>query len=132
MACSDDDDDAPAVAAATQAPATQAAAAEAAIQGTITIDFTGAPQELETVETTFEVAPGTTAWDAIKSAIGEDNLTYEDFGGDLGIFIGGFNGVEAEGNHFWDFKVNGEGSESGVSSYEVQAGDVLEFVYSSF
>ena len=130
--CSDDDGDANPQATATQPPATQAAPAQEAVQGTITIDFTGAPEELEKVEATFEVAPGSTAWDAIKAAIGEDNLAFEDFGGTLGIFISGFNGVEAEGNHFWEFKVNGEGSEVGVSSYEVQQGDMLEFVYSSF
>jgi hypothetical protein len=78
------------------------------------------------------VAPETTAWEAIKMALGEENLTYQVFGGDLGIFISGFNGVAAEGNHFWEFKINGEGAEEGVSKYVVRQGDVLEFVYSSF
>jgi hypothetical protein len=131
-ACSDDDDDEPA-ASATSPAAIQAAAsgAEAAIKGSITVDFTGSPDERERVEATFDVAPGTTAWDAVKTALGEENLTFEDFGGTLGIFITGFNGVEVEGNHFWEFKVNGEGSEVGVSSYVVQQGDMIEFVYSS-
>jgi hypothetical protein len=108
------------------------AASSAAIQGTISVDFTGAPQEFEAIKVPFEVAPETTAWDAIKTVLGEENLTFMDFGGDLGIFISGFNGVNAEGNHFWEFKINGEGAETGVSKYVVQQGDVLEFVYSSF
>jgi hypothetical protein len=98
----------------------------------VSVDFTGAPEELDAIEAPFEVAPETTAWEAIKTALGEENLTYQDFGGDLGIFISGFKGVAAEGNHFWEFKINGEGAEAGVSKYVVQQGDVLEFVYSSF
>ena len=122
-ACSDDDD---------SAPATGPAGSAATISGSVGVDFTGAPQELDVIEATFEVEAGTTAWDAIKVALGEENLAFEDFGGDLGIFITGFNGVQAEGNHFWEFKVNGETAEAGVSKYEVTDGDVLEFVYSSF
>jgi hypothetical protein len=104
----------------------------AVVAGSVSVDFTGSPEELETLEASFEVEPGSSAWDAIKTALGEENLTFEDFGGALGIFITGFNGVEVEGNHFWEFKVNGEGSDVGVSTYIVQQGDVIEFVYSSF
>ena len=103
-----------------------------AVSGTVRVDFTGAPEELEAIEATYEVDAGTNAWEAIKQALGEDNLAFQDFGGDLGVFITGFTGVEAEGDHFWEFKLNGETSEAGVSKYEVQDGDVLEFVYSSF
>jgi hypothetical protein len=107
-------------------------ASDAAMKGTVSVDFTGSPEERETLEAAYEVPAGSTAWDAIKAAVGEENLSYDDFGGSLGIFITGFNGVVVEGNHFWEFKLNGETSEVGVSSYEVQQGDVLEFVYSSF
>jgi hypothetical protein len=132
-ACSDDDGDAAVPPTPTPAAtATQEAASTASIQGTVTVDFTGAPQELEALDVSFEVAPESTAWDAIKLALGEENLTFMDFGGDLGIFISGFNGVNAEGNNFWEFKINGEGAEVGVSKYQVQQGDVLSFVYSSF
>jgi hypothetical protein len=103
-----------------------------AVLGTVAVDFTGAPKELEPITATFSVEQGSKAWDAIKQALGEDRLTYQDFGGDLGIFITGFDGVEAEGNHFWEFRVNGEGADVGVSKYEVMSGDVLEFVYSSY
>jgi hypothetical protein len=118
--------------AATQSASTQNASVDDAIQGTVTVDFTGAPQERERIDMPFEVAAGTKAWDAIKMALGEENVSSQEFSGGLGVFITGFNGVEAEGNHFWEFKVNGETVEVGVSQYEVQQGDVLEFVYSSF
>ncbi len=98
----------------------------------MTVDFTGAPQELESIEADFEVAAETIAWEAVKAALGEENLSFQDFGGDLGIFITGFSGVQADGNHFWEFKVNGGTAEAGVSKYKVKQGDVLEFVYSSF
>ena len=118
--CSDDDDP------------PQSTNSIGAVQGSVVVDFTGAPEEKERLERTFTVDAGARAWDAIRAAIGEDALTFQDFGGDLGILITGFEGVVVEGNHFWEFKVNGETSEVGVSTYEVQPNDVLEFVYSSF
>ena len=143
--CSDDDDGssgsgtgaAPTAAAPTEAPATAAAptgaaAADALVEGSVTVDFTGSPEERDPIDAPYEVEAGSTAWEAIQAAVGEENLSFDDFGGDLGILITGFEGVEIEGNHFWEFKVNGEAAEVGVSNYEVQDGDVLEFVYSSF
>ncbi len=129
------DDDAGASPQATQAPSaatTQTASSEAAIEGMVSVDFTGAPEELDAIEVAFEVAPGSTAWQAVAMALGEDKLAFQDFGGDLGVFISGFNGVEAEGDHFWEFKINGESAQVGVGKYEVQQGDVIEFVYSSY
>ena len=67
----------------------------------------------------FEVEAGSTAWEAIKAALGEDNFSFQDFGGDLGVFITGFNGVDAEGNNFWEFKPNGETAEVGGAEVEV-------------
>ena len=132
-ACSDDDGDAAVSSSPTPAAtATQTAVSTDSILGRVNVDFKGAPQELEALDVAFEVEPESTAWDAIKLALGEENLTFQDFGGDLGIFISGFNGVNAEGNNFWEFKINGEGAEVGVSKYQVQQGDVLSFVYSSF
>lgn len=142
MACSGDDDTPGATTAITQqattstteqqAGTTTESAPKPVVRGKVMVDFTGAPEELEAIDAEFEVEAGTTAWDAIRAALGEENLSYQDFGGDLGIFITGFKGVEVEGNHFWEFKVNGETAEAGVSKYKVQDGDVLEFAYSSF
>lgn len=134
-ACSDDDGGSQVATAPTNAPAATAtldAPADAAIAGSIRVDFTGAPEELDAIDLSFEVPEGTKAWDAIKEALGEENLSFQDFGGDLGIFITGFNGVQAQGNHFWEFRINGETAGAGVSAYVIQPDDVLEFVYSSF
>lgn len=140
--CSDDDDAlATGMSVADQQPTSVAAAPEASsgnaasdavVRGRVVVDFTGAPEELEAIDAEFEVEAGTTAWDAIKKALGEENVSYQDFGGDLGIFITGFKGVEVEGNHFWEFKLDGKSAEAGVSKYKVEDGDVLEFGYTSF
>ena len=132
VACSGDDNGAAAATASPVATTSLQTRSAAAVMGTVSVDFTGAPQVLPKLAMPFKVAAGSTAFDAIKMALGEDNLKYQDFGGDLGVFISGFDGVEAEGNHFWEFKLNGESSQVGVSKYEVQDGDVIEFVYSSY
>jgi len=98
----------------------------------VIINFAGAPLQRTTVAVQVSVAPGTNAWGAIKRAIGVSNLAYTDYGGDLGIFITGFYGVQAQGNHYWEFFVNGQSSSVGVSGYILGDGDVLEFRYSSF
>lgn len=112
--------------------ATSPAAATAQVQGRIAINFTGSPSQRQPVSLNFAVASGAKAWDAIRAALGEGNVSSQDFGGELGIFITGFYGVQAQGNHYWEFLVNGKGSEKGVSSYEVKNGDVLEFRYAAY
>jgi hypothetical protein len=102
------------------------------VQGQVTINFAGAPQPRATVSEPFSVQPGANAWVAIQDAIGVQNITYQDFGGSLGIFITGFYGMQAQGNHFWAFYVNGVSANVGVSSYITRAGDVIEFRYDSF
>ena len=102
------------------------------LHGTVAIDFTGAPQQHDGSPQPFAVAPGTKALDAIKSALGDSNLSTKDFGGSLGAYVTALYGIEAEGNHFWEFTVNGRSSDVGISSYEVKDGDVLGFKYSSY
>jgi hypothetical protein len=118
------------------APPTTASPANGAVAGQVraqlSIDFTGAPQQRAKVTQPLSVAPGTKAWDAIRTSLGESNISTQNFGGDLGILITGFYGVQAQGNHFWEFLVNGKQSDTGVSSYVLKEGDNLEFRYSSF
>lgn len=78
------------------------------------------------------VDAGQNAWEAIKKAVGIENLQYTDYGGELGIFITGFNGVAAAGNQFFEFRVNGVSSNVGVSPYICNNGDKLEFVLTTF
>ena len=77
-----------------------------------------------------EVEEGKTAWDALQTAVGKENIEFKDYGGDLGIFIAGINGVKPTGNKFWLVKVNGEGAKVGASTYKVKSGDQIEFVVS--
>ena len=107
-------------------------AAAAMLHGTVVIDFTGAPRQHDATPQPYEVAPGTKALDAIKAALGHSNLTTKDFGGNLGAYVTALYGIEAEGNHFWEFMVNGKSSEVGISGYEVKDGDALGFRYSSY
>jgi hypothetical protein len=95
------------------------------------VDFAGAPSQRAPVSMPFAVAPGAKALDAIKVALGDNNVSTQEFSG-LGAFVTGFYGVQAQGNNFWEFRVNGESSDVGVSAYEVKEGDVLEFRYASF
>ena len=105
--------------------------AEAQLRGRVMVDFAGAPSQRAPVSMPFAVAPGAKALDAIKVALGDNNVSTQEFSG-LGAFVTGFYGVQAQGNNFWEFRVNGESSDVGVSAYEVKEGDVLEFRYASF
>lgn len=75
---------------------------------------------------------GQNAWECIKSAFGIENLKYDDYGGDLGVFITGFNGHNAGENEFWEFSVNGASSSVGISSYIPVENDVLSFNLKTF
>jgi len=123
-ACSDDS--------SSGAGASPSATAVAIVRGQVIVNFAGAPSQRSNVSIAFAVSPGTKAFDAIKRALGESNLNTQDFGGSLGLLITGFYGVQAQGNHFWEFLLNGKSSDVGVSGYEVKEGDVLEFRYASF
>ena len=81
---------------------------------------------------TVSINPGQTAWEAIVSGVGIENLQYTDYGGDLGIFITGFNGSSAAPNQFYEFRVNGASSSVGVSTYQCNDGDRLDFVLTTF
>ncbi len=111
--------------------ATATTSGENEVQVEVTIDYAGeVDKDPETRSVSIE--DGFTAWDVLKNAVGEENIEYKDHGGDMGIFVSGINKVKPEGNKFWLFKVNGEGADVGVSAYEVQNGDMLEFVISEF
>lgn len=81
---------------------------------------------------TVSITGGESAWQAVQDAVGLANIHYTDYGGSLGIFITGFNGVDASSNQYYDFQINGTSSTVGVSSYTVQNRDTLKFVLTSF
>lgn len=100
---------------------------EEALQVAVTIDYAGEGNKQAETKVA-SITNGETAWEVLESAIGAENIEYQDYGGDLGIFISGINGVKPKGDKFWLFKVNGEGSKVGVSAYKVKPGDKLELV----
>lgn len=81
---------------------------------------------------TVPVQQNQTAWDALNQAVGSGNIQYTDYGGSLGYFVTGFNGIAAGPNQFYEFRVNGVSSMIGVSFYQCKSGDILEFVLTSF
>lgn len=74
-----------------------------------------------------------TIFDVLKQAAEKNNidLQYKDFGGELGIFIETIDGVgkDPAQKKWWQFWVNNKYSQTGVGSYKVQAGDVIQFKF---
>jgi len=62
---------------------------------------------------------------------GDLELVYTDYGGDMGVFLQGINGVgeDSSANKWWHYWVNGEYAMVGVSSQIVSPGDVVLFKY---
>jgi hypothetical protein len=113
----------------TSAPTATPTPTPAGLKIQIGIDYAG-QKTADSYTTT--VNPGQSAWDAVSSAVGSNNLKYTDYGGDMGIFITGFNGIDAASNQYFEFRVNGVSSNTGVSNYKVNDGDKLDFVLMSF
>lgn len=101
----------------------------AQVQLTISIDYAG---QKANDSYTVAVDDGQNAWEAVKKAVGLSNLQFTDYGGSLGVFINGFNGVNASNNQFYEFRANGVSSQIGISSYVCRNGDNLSFVLTTF
>lgn len=102
------------------------------VRGTVVVNFEGVQPPRARISRPFTAQPGKSAWDAIQNALGSQRVKTQDFGGDLGLLITSFDDVDAKGNQFWEFLVNGKTSEVGISGYKVKDGDVLEFRLSTF
>ncbi|MFA6132151.1 MAG: DUF4430 domain-containing protein [Patescibacteria group bacterium] len=60
------------------------------------------------------------------------DLSYKDFGGDLGAFIQAIDNVPADSSvtdKWWQFWVNNVYSTTGASTYQIYPGDVIEFKF---
>ena len=112
--------------------ATRSDEAVSSVRGIVVINFTGAPAARQSVGESFAVSAGSNAWAALQQAVGIRNVGYVDYGGSLGIMVTSLFGTEAQGNHFWEFMINGESASLGVSAYVVKEDDRLEFRYSSY
>lgn len=60
---------------------------------------------------------GLNAFDAMKSLVGDKNISYESY--DFGVFIKGFMNRETPSNYFWSLSVNGVPAEKGISGYSL-------------
>ncbi|HYK08480.1 MAG TPA: DUF4430 domain-containing protein [Candidatus Eisenbacteria bacterium] len=113
----------------TETPSPTASPTPAIPTVTVQVDYAG---EHTASTYTASLTAEETGWEVIQNAVGLGNLHYTDYGGSLGVFITGFNGVDAASNQYYDFQVNGVSSNVGVSSYVVQPTDTLRFVLTSF
>ncbi|MFH1713473.1 MAG: DUF4430 domain-containing protein [Candidatus Jacksonbacteria bacterium] len=67
-------------------------------------------------------------WPVMKGVLEKNKvyLDFQDYGGDLGVFIKQIGDKKnGEDGKYWQYLVNGEYAKAGVSSYKVQAGDVI-------
>lgn len=58
-------------------------------------------------------------------------ISYQDFGGELGLFVESINGVtnNQKTNKYWTLYVNGQRANTGASSTPTKEGDVIEWRY---
>lgn len=62
----------------------------------------------------------------------EIELDYQDYGPDMGIFINSIDGVGGDGSgRWWQYWVNEEYGQVGVSQYVVRPGDFIEFKFTA-
>ncbi|WP_020619352.1 S-layer homology domain-containing protein [Paenibacillus daejeonensis] len=78
--------------------------------------------------TTVEFEEGANAFDLLLEAVGEDELEYT-VDPEYGVFVEGILGLDGTASDWWMFNVNDEFSMVGASSYIVEDGDVLEWLY---
>lgn len=74
-----------------------------------------------------------TVFDLLQKIISENDLefTFKDYGDDLGALIESINNVasDAGADRFWHYWVNNIFAEVGVSNYQLEDGDIVEWKY---
>lgn len=98
------------------------------IEVAVVVEAAEKPQQYE-----VEIESGVMAIDVLAKLDERDDFSFE-FSEDpsFGVYPKAFNGVKAQENEFWQFQVNGQSSNLGVSSYEVKNGDELSFNLETF
>jgi hypothetical protein len=100
----------------------------------ITIDY--GDDTLATTQLSVMLDPDQTEdlFAVLRRGLAESDIevTYKDFGGDMGMFIETINGVgKGSLSKWWQYWVNDQYATVGVSSYTPVAGDVIKFVYTN-
>lgn len=77
------------------------------------------------------VVRGTTALALLQTVAEKNNiaLTTQQF--DFGVLVMGIGDLQQTSSQYWNFIVNGQPATVGASTYELQAGDKIEFRYGS-
>jgi LPXTG-motif cell wall-anchored protein len=110
----------------------------ALISGSFQTPILAAEQTQETIEvfgddkvlleeTAINYKEKTTAFDALLNTVGSNNLEFSET--DYGKMITGVKGLQAKGNFYWAFYINGISAQVGADQYIVQKGDRLSFKY---
>ena len=60
---------------------------------------------------------------------GSITIQYRDFGGEMGIFLESINDVGGDDDYWWQYWINGEYSQVGISRQFVEPDDHIRFEY---
>lgn len=75
-----------------------------------------------------------TLWQIMKDIFTKNgiNVAYQDYGGDLGIFITEIEGKKnGENGNYWQYFINGKYANIGVSNYILKQGDIIEWRFTA-
>jgi LPXTG-motif cell wall-anchored protein len=78
-------------------------------------------------ETIINFQDKTTAFEVLRDTVGANNLEFSE--STYGKMITGIKGLQATGNFYWAFYINGISAQVGADQYIVQKGDRLSFKY---
>jgi LPXTG-motif cell wall-anchored protein len=98
----------------------------AAVQTQETISVFGVDEVL-LEETAINFKDKTTAFDVLLNTVGSNNLEFSE--STYGKMITSIKGLQAKGNYYWAFYINGISAQVGADQYIVQKGDQLSFKY---
>lgn len=74
---------------------------------------------------TVEISSGDTAWDAVKSALEEENLAYINADGSYISSLNSLAELDRGSNSGWQYMVNGDYPDVGMNSMSLDDGDVI-------
>lgn len=89
----------------------------------IMVDVTQIVQGAGSSLVSYNIAENTSALALLKMS---NKVETKNFSG-VGEFVESINGIKADTKHFWELLVNGKSSSVGAGSYQLKAGDKVEW-----